>query len=777
MRYNLEVLNDKEFEDLCKALLDVAYGVDFQIFKAGKDNGIDLLYSGSVEHEIVVQVKHYASSSFPQLRQTLKKDEIESVRKLSPIPKRYVLATSLSLSPKLSKEIQSIMDPFIRSLQDIFGRTRIENMLSKNKTIEERFFKLWLTSTVVLKRILHNAAAANSEFHKQKILDKSKKYVENKNLHTAVDMLMENKFLIISGLPGVGKTTLAYMLICERMAFGCELVYGDGKISEVEGLLSNDDRKQIFFIDDFLGANLYDIQHPKNPENKIISFVDRIKQFKNKYLVLTSRTTILNQAIHRFEHLRRSGLAEDSNYELRLAKYSLYEKAKILYNHLYYANLATDFIAPFFKKEVYAKIIQHPNYFPRTVEYITDMRHFKHSGFDTVEEFIFNKLDFPDEIWKHAFQEQLEQEDRILVMTLLSLGGQSVADGHLQSAFAARYDFEVRSNNIQRKPQVYKHAVRKLLDGFIVATQDADSAVNSYSFVNPSVMDYLLTYLAEDDNEQFSILCALVYCEQFTFYFGPQTSNKVEPSASILKKTYDSLLDRRADLQVATTRNRAQAIMDLFLMLDHQRTLDNEDLLEELFEAMLKENQHVNSFDLSIFLVENEDRWTNLKAYLTSRIDDILSLIIQHTDDISDLKYLTEISEKYERDFQTYLDTGNNETELSLKLGTLFEILSADFSFDEINIADTVYQYGEDVARSEIDENLWQRYTEILTELDLYNYLEDVAGSSYDIDSGEIVQNALPDHYDDEDHERYQGSPEPKEEPIDDWPEIDRLFS
>jgi len=63
-----------------------------------------------------------------------------------------------------------------------------------------------------------------------------------------------------------------------------------------------------------------------------------------------------------------------------------------------------------------------------------------------------------------------------------------------------------------------------------------------------------------------------------------------------------------------------------------------------------------------------------------------------------------------------------------------------------------------------------------ITELDLYDYLEDVAGSSYDIDSGEIAQNALPDTYDYDDHERYQGSSESKEEPIDVWPDIDRLF-
>jgi len=45
------------------------------------------------------------------------------------------------------------------------------------------------------------------------------------------------------------------------------------------------------------------------------------------------------------------------------------------------------------------------------------------------------------------------------------------------------------------------------------------------------------------------------------------------------------------------------------------------------------------------------------------------------------------------------------------------------------------------------------------------------------IDSGEIVQNALPDTYDYNDRERYQGSSGSKEEPVDVCPDIDWLFS
>ncbi|RZJ38509.1 MAG: hypothetical protein EOO18_03180 [Chryseobacterium sp.] len=138
--------------------------------------------------------------------------------------------------------------------------------------------------------------------------------------------------MIISGAPGVGKTTLAFMLICERLAEGYDLVYCEGRIAEVEHLLSDDPKKkQIFFIDDFLGANLYDLRNPKNPENKLISFIHKFQSAKNKYLMLTSRTTILNQAHYDYEHLKNSGLVTLSQYELKLQQYSPLAKAKILY--------------------------------------------------------------------------------------------------------------------------------------------------------------------------------------------------------------------------------------------------------------------------------------------------------------------------------------------------------------------------------------------------------------------------------------------------------------
>ncbi|RZJ38510.1 MAG: hypothetical protein EOO18_03185 [Chryseobacterium sp.] len=170
MRYNLDVLNDKEFEDLCKDLFDVHYAVDFQVYKAGKDGGIDLMFAGEVENEIVVQCKHYINSTYSDLLNTFKKIELANIRAMAPNPGRYVIATTLALSAGNTSELKSVMAPYVRTTNDIFGHKRIENLITKNPNIEKKFFKLWLTSTNVMQNILHHASIYNSEFHQAKII-------------------------------------------------------------------------------------------------------------------------------------------------------------------------------------------------------------------------------------------------------------------------------------------------------------------------------------------------------------------------------------------------------------------------------------------------------------------------------------------------------------------------------------------------------------------------------------------------------------------------------
>jgi len=121
MNYNLEVLNDKEFEDLSKDLLEEELDIPLQNFKTGKDGGIDLRYSSHNLNEIIIQAKAYTKSKYANLKATLKQER-QKMDKLSPSPQRYILTTTCTLSPPEINEIVDIMSPYILSAQDIYGR-------------------------------------------------------------------------------------------------------------------------------------------------------------------------------------------------------------------------------------------------------------------------------------------------------------------------------------------------------------------------------------------------------------------------------------------------------------------------------------------------------------------------------------------------------------------------------------------------------------------------------------------------------------------------------
>jgi len=96
--YTFSTINDKEFEQLARDLLNAKLKLNLQNFKSGKDGGIDLRFS-TVDNSnaLVVQAKHYAGSNFSKLKSELKSKELKKVEKLA--PESYIFVTSLPLSP------------------------------------------------------------------------------------------------------------------------------------------------------------------------------------------------------------------------------------------------------------------------------------------------------------------------------------------------------------------------------------------------------------------------------------------------------------------------------------------------------------------------------------------------------------------------------------------------------------------------------------------------------------------------------------------------------
>lgn len=752
MGYNLSVLNDKEFEELSKDLLDIELGVNLQIFKGGKDKGIDLRYSYTKENEIIVQAKHYIGSSFNDLKTSLKK-ELTKIQNLTPTPLRYIVTTTVDLSPQNTSEILGMLSPYIKNTNDIYGKKRIEALLSNNPEVERKYFKLWLTSTNILSEILFNASKGRSDFYKEKILRRASLYVPTKNFNLAINKLNENKFIIISGEPGVGKTTLAYMLICDMLANGFLLINIDDQIKDAEELFSMDpDKKQIFFFDDFLGANINEILNKRNTESKIVNFIERIQSSKNKFLILTSRTTILNQANHNYEHFARGRYSAISRYEVKLSEYSLYDKGKILYNHLFHSSITKHFSDAFYIGKNYLKIIQHKNYFPRLIEFITTEHNYNDVEYKDFEEFIFRNLDNPNQIWKVAFEKQLDDEDRFLLVTLFSFAQKTVSNAMFESAFESRYEFEIKQSNISRKVNAYNSALKTLLDGFIVSVKDQRTGENFYSFINPSVVDFLLNYIKHNNDEKKRILYSIGYIEQLIGYFHPTRNDKILLTKPFLSSYYPIF---KRQLNALGGSGKAGTALNVLYSLDEYfKDFISEDEPTFIYwmEILIASSGYLSSNRLSKLLFNIKTYGSiNLVNLVTNSWEKLITYIIENALDMDDLSNMIKLFHEYNINVNVYLGRDGFRHDIRLKLSSLFEEYSNhEVLVNDDDILNTYSETDREYAKTYIDEKIWEAYISFVDECDLGDYY-DYFEHEINTNSESILENVLSQYdYDDD---------------------------
>lgn len=110
---NFSNLNDIEFEYLCNDVMSRKLDINFQRFPAGRDGGIDLLGFKS-NGKIVIQVKHYKSSSYSNLVSSLKK-EILKVKRIN--PSNYYICCSMKLTLNNKTEIFEMFSNYMDSIE------------------------------------------------------------------------------------------------------------------------------------------------------------------------------------------------------------------------------------------------------------------------------------------------------------------------------------------------------------------------------------------------------------------------------------------------------------------------------------------------------------------------------------------------------------------------------------------------------------------------------------------------------------------------------------
>lgn len=172
--YDFKQLSPHDFEQLARDLIQARDSIILESFKIGRDLGIDFRHARATGNTIV-QCKHYVGTGFAGLMADLKKEAVKVV-KLT--PSRYILVTSVGLTPPNKTTIQALFGNVLGT-GDILGPDDLNNLLGLHSTIEQQHYKLWLASRAVLDRVIHNASLIQSEFDVKRVHQDIRRYVHS----------------------------------------------------------------------------------------------------------------------------------------------------------------------------------------------------------------------------------------------------------------------------------------------------------------------------------------------------------------------------------------------------------------------------------------------------------------------------------------------------------------------------------------------------------------------------------------------------------------------
>lgn len=498
--FNLMNLDPLEFEKFCMDFMEKKLNTRFKRFGPGKDDGIDLI---SLDKKIICQCKRYKDSS--KLKSICKNEykKIENQKFES-----YYLLTTAELGETITKDIFDIFSKYMNDYSNIIGKNDIDDFLSDENNIDvlKKNHKLWLSSSVVLDLYLNRYSDAISKVIINDFEKESKYFVETKAYYKAIDIINSNGTILFVGDPGIGKTITSKMLIRYLLASNKEYrltTVSNNDLSKlIESVHQNDD-PEIIFLDDFLGQTSLSLDDKLINELKNLLKLATI--FSNKKVILNSRITILNKAKHEKEEfdklLDELGIKECL---IDVNDISQLDRARILYNLMYYNNVTKKSYQSVIENRKYNSIINHKSFNTRIIEMCAKNANKRDDDF---YDYLIESLNNPKGIWKSEF-ERIEVCDVILMYQLYTLGNNYIPIDVIHKSvtnFLCVCNYEIEKYS-------FEDSINRLSKSLIgVAILGKKKYL---SVLNPSINDYIQNYLLDNLAELQKIYDNSLYIEQ-----------------------------------------------------------------------------------------------------------------------------------------------------------------------------------------------------------------------------------------------------------------------
>lgn len=590
LKYDFSVLSPEEFEELINKLL-ADKDVVVEQYRAGKDDGYDG-YRTNVPRRAMIQVKRYAS--YETLKSKIQNEEIEKIKKANPVA--YVLATSFDLTHHQTVELKSIISAYVKDAV-VLGYKSICELLDNNPKVLKSMVKLWSLNAELIEQVLHPEKLSRFYQLKNRFDKINEKFVITPDLKRIQKTLDEKHVVLISGEPGVGKTTLAEYLCFYYLALDFDIEIFEGDFSRESYNLNKPAQKVLYYFDDFLGSNYLNCISDKS-DSAIVKFMNAIQKEPNKLFILTSRTNIVNRAFEYSQPYRDYRLKQ-SQYIVDVGKYDVITKAQILRNHLKLSDLEATCIQDVVRSKKYNEIIHHRNFNPRLIEFVTRNVNFEDCNKSYLD-FVKDSLDNPKEIWHQCFTAQLNQFQRLLVKLVVA-NRNSIEEKYLKNAYErAKVIYNLPIPEQERVDYEYTLSIceRCILNRTIEKISYPHYHEKTIVTVfNPSVSDYVLPSI-KNDAELEKLCSSLRTVESILFIELMNAKNERKILKRVLQKYENDEWDD-AKLELMDCLNEFNHLDLLIDAVSHNEIVISQNNRRSVLSIISKT---INKYDWSDFL-------------------------------------------------------------------------------------------------------------------------------------------------------------------------------
>ena len=522
MPYNYLALDSFEFELLACDVVAKMSRVKLSCYAPGKDGGIDASdykCDDSLHPHVIVQAKRWGQTSIQGKLVPSAKKLADRLISNSVIPEELYLVVASPLSLDMQARVQSELKCCGAKSVTVIDSVKLDEFLDEeeNRNIVRKHFKLWLAGTGVLQELYTRDVYVDSEVFLHEARSMESVFIQTSLFDYAVDCLSKRSVLLITGVPGTGKTMLTRMLALFAQADGYKVLSSScNDCSGLKKALSPDDAaaRELIVLDDFLGQRCLDVEIRGLRE--IRSLARFVEISPNRRLVINSRLSILNEAKHRDGDF--SLLADrliEGAVMIDTAEMSLVDKRRILLSNLRFSRVPREYLREICKPSRqksgagYIQICQHANFSPRVIEYCSRADFVARNSPDGYLLAILDALSYPEQIWRDEFEMRLTKLDRLLLLQQFSLSDGFVSEMALRRSFLTRISC---LQEIDSSVDIFSEAVLRLNRSLLKVR--ANGKENELEVANPSINDFLSGYIKGNDIEAAHIVENATYVNQ-----------------------------------------------------------------------------------------------------------------------------------------------------------------------------------------------------------------------------------------------------------------------